>query len=280
MIFATPCKAKILSGTINTSLSFAKQSAYHELCWLQFPVSFYFHLIVISPVLQNHHINSSMQFSKTPLPSFYWYPQSYLQQAILVYVYIPSLLSPRSALIISAMCSTFHCHRTMYILVSLPFNILVSDSLLFCVVRSTETAELPQLFHHIRRWRLAYNRQRSTHFTIHFLHISHMNWYLVWWRVESGDHLSISFAYPRLITNNSFRYIVVDSSFICHFRLLYLSATIAILSLAVVQSCGSHTRAELVGGKSRCGQASCETPQALISSTISYQRDTNKPSAS
>ena len=66
-------------------------------------------------------------------------------------VYISSLLSPRSALIISAMCSTFHRHRTMYILVSLPFNILVSDSLLFCVVRSTETAELPQLFHHIRR---------------------------------------------------------------------------------------------------------------------------------
>ena len=94
---------------------------------------------MISPVLQNHHIHSSMQFSKTPLPSFYWYPQSYLQQAILVYVYIPSLLSPRSALIISATCSTFHRHRTMYLfLVSLPFNILVSDSLLFCVVRSTE----------------------------------------------------------------------------------------------------------------------------------------------
>ena len=194
-------------------------------------------------------------------------------------VYISSLLSPRSALIISATCSTFHRHRTMYLfLVSLPFNILVSDSLLFCVVRSTETAELPQLFHHIRRWLLSLRLPNV--FTIHFLHISHMNWYLVWWRVESGDHLSISFAYPRLITNNSFRYIVVDSSFICHFRLLYLSATIAILSLAVVQSCGSHTRAELVGGKSRCGQASCETPQALISSTISYQRDTNKPSAS
>ena len=188
MIFATPCKAKILSGTINTSLSFAKQSAYHELCWLQFPVSFYFHLIVISPVLQNHHINSSMQFSKTPLPSFYWYPQSYLQQAIIVYVYIPSLLSPRSALIISATCSTFHRHRTMYLfLVSLPFNILVSDSLLFCV-RSTETAELPQLFHHIRRWLLSLRLPNV--FTIHFLHISHMNWYLVWWRVE------ILFQYP------------------------------------------------------------------------------------
>ena len=106
---------------------------------------------MISPVLQNHHIHFSMQFSKTPLPSFYWYPQSYLQQGILVYVYISSLLSPRSALIISATCSTFHRHRTMYpFLVSLPFNILVSDSLLFCVVRSTETAELPQLFHHIR----------------------------------------------------------------------------------------------------------------------------------
>ena len=115
-------------------------------------------------------------------------------------VYISSLLSPRSALIISAMCSTFHRHRTMYILVSLPFNILVSDSLLFCVVRSTETAELPQLFHHIRRWRLAYNRQRSTHFTIHFLHISHMNWYLVWGEWRSS--FNIPFAYPRLITHS------------------------------------------------------------------------------
>ena len=105
-------------------------------------------------------------------------------------VYISSLLSPRSALIISATCSTFHRHRTMYLfLVSLPFNILVSDSLLFCVrSTSTETAELPQLFHHIRRWLLSLRLPNV--FTIHFLHISHMNWYLVWWRVE------ILFQYP------------------------------------------------------------------------------------
>ena len=108
-------------------------------------------------------------------------------------VYISSLLPPRSAHIISAMCSTFHRHRTMYILVSLPFNILVSDSLLFCVVRSTETAELPQLFHHIRWWLLSLrlpNVLRILQFT--------SCTYLIWidisydgeWRVE------IIFQYP------------------------------------------------------------------------------------
>ena len=201
--------------------------------------------IAISSILlfpSNSNITSIAKSSHTLLYAilqntfaFYWYPQSYLQQGILVNVCIYFIvLSSHSALIISATWSTFHRHGTMYLLVSLPFNILVSDRLLFCVVRSTETAELPQLFHHIRRWRLAYNRQRSTHFTIHFLHISHMNWYLVWGEWRSS--FNIPFAYPRLITHSdtslstplSFAIFV---SFI--FRLPLQS------SLAVVQSCGS-----------------------------------------
>ena len=123
--------------------------------------------------------------------AFYWYPQSYLQQGILVNVCIYFIvLSSHSALIISATWSTFHRHGTMYLLVSLPFNILVSDRLLFCVVRSTETAELPQLFHHIRWWLLSLrlpNVLRILQFT--------SCTYLIWIDIsyeESGDPLSIS----------------------------------------------------------------------------------------
>ena len=162
--------------------------------------------IAISSILlfpSNSNITSIAKSSHTLLYAilqntfaFYWYPQSYLQQGILVNVCIYFIvLSSHSALIISATCSTFHRHRTMYLfLVSLPFNILVSDSLLFCVrSTSTETAELPQLFHHIRWWLLSLrlpNVLRILQFT--------SCTYLIWidisydgeWRVE------IIFQYP------------------------------------------------------------------------------------
>ena len=58
---------------------------------------------------------------------------------------------------------------------------------------------------------LAYDRITFTQFTIHFSHISHMNWYLVW--VET----LFLFQYPSTMvpeSNNSFRYKIYRWSWI------------------------------------------------------------------